>query len=260
MLRASFSLALVSFLLLTSASAQEWQPLFDGLSFDGWVTQNGDPVEADAWEVRDGMLHLDRSKGKGGNLLTDRDYGDFELIFEWKVAPEANNGIKDRVAKFGKKTLGIEYQVIDDYGKPNLASNHKTASLYDIFDAKEHNHLRPADEFNRGRIVVRNNRIEHWLNGHLITEAHVGSEEWREHIAKSKFADVDGFGINHFGRIMITDHNDEVWYRNIFIRELGSSPSAAFVANAQTGCCCPTSTRAQTSTRRSRGLLRRLFR
>ena len=259
MLRKISALFLISFLLLTDASAQEWQPLFDGLSFDGWVKQDGDPVDADAWEVRDGMLHLDRSKGKGGNLFTQREYGDFELIFEWKVAPEANNGIKYRVAKFGEKTLGIEYQVIDDYGNPKLKPKHKTASLYDIYEAKEHAYLRPADEFNRGRIVVRNNRIEHWLNGHLITEAEVGSDEWRERIAESKFSDVEGFGINQIGRIMITDHNDEVWYRNIFIRELspaptGSSASAATLAR----CCCPT-TRPQAS-RRSRGLLRRLFR
>lgn len=227
----------------TTLFAQQWTPLFDGHSFAGWTDLNGQPVEADGWEVRDGMLHLDRSKGSGGNLLSDREYGDFELLFEWKVAPKANNGIKYRVRQFGEKTLGLEYQAIDDYGQPQLAANHKTASIYDIYDAKSHDYLRPADEFNRGRIVVHNNRIEHWLNGHLITEAEVGSADWQERIAKSKFADVEGFGLNHFGKIMLTDHKDEVWYRNIFIRELqpttigGSTTTVGSLV--QSPCCCP---------------------
>jgi hypothetical protein len=200
--------------------AQEWTPLFDGLTLNGWVTPDGDPIEPDGWEARNGMLHLDGSKGKGGNLLTDRDYGDFELVFEWTVAPKANNGIKYRVKKFGGRTLGLEYQVIDDSTLPKLAANHKTASIYDLYEAKDHNLLRPAVEFNRGRIVVWHNHIEHWLNGHLIAKAQVESPEWQRRIGESKFADVEGFGQNQVGRIMLTDHHDEVWYRNMFVREL----------------------------------------
>lgn len=251
--------ALTTCLLLTSlAQGQAWQPLFDGQSFDGWVNQKGEAVEAPAWEVADGMLHLDRSKGAGGNLLTDREYGDFELIFEWKVAPGANNGIKYRVNDFDGKILGLEYQVIDDFGNPELKQNHKTASIYDVYDAADHSMLNPADVFNRGRILVQNNRIEHWLNGKLITSAEVGSETWTEKIANSKFADVPGFGATPIGRIMLTDHKDEVWYRNIFIRDLGTSyeslANATTMAAAQPrACCCPTTTQSQTA-RRRRGL------
>lgn len=216
----------VLLLLASQAIGQGWQPLFDGSSFAGWTTGNGDPVNSPGWEVVDGMLHLDRSKGRGGNLLTARAYGDFELVFEWTVAPGANNGIKYRVQQFDGRTLGIEYQIIDDERHPKLSPDHKTASLYDIYDARSHDLLRPAGEFNRGRIVVKQERIQHWLNGHLIAEAIVGSPEWDERIAKSKFADVVGFGRNPLGKIMITDHNDEVWYRNIFIRDLTHSVSS----------------------------------
>ena len=236
----------------SSAFGQEWRPLFDGQSLDGWVTQDRQPVDATSWEVRDGMLHLDHLKGDGGNLLTDQDYGDFELSFEWKVAPKANNGIKYRVQDFDGRTLGLEYQVIDDAGLPQLKPNHKTASIYDIYDVKEHSLLKPAGEFNRGRIVVNHNRIEHWLNGQLVAEAEVGSDQWQQRIADSKFSDVDGFGLNHFGRIMITDHHDEVWYRNIFIRDL-SPRFQAVAASTSHGCCCPQETA-------RRGLFRRMAR
>gem|GEM_PF-1973727 len=261
---------LLSLLFVTLTHGQEWKPLFDGQSFDGWTKADGTAVDVEttpAWEAANGMLHLDRTKGKGGNLLTDREYGNFEMLFEWKVAPGANNGIKYRVRDFDGRVLGLEYQVIDDFGKPKLTANHKTASIYDIYDAKEHDVLRPADEWNRGRIVVQNNRIEHWLNGSLISEAEVGSEDWNEHLAKSKFADIPGFGVNTFGHIMLTDHNDEVWYRNLFIRELTISNPATQIATApacippmqvKSSCCCQPSQRRPA--RQRIGLFRRMRR
>lgn len=216
----------IRLLLLTSclsagvASAQDWTPLFDGQSLSGWMHDDGRAVDAPAWEVTNGMLHLNRKNGKGGNLLSTDVYGDFELIFEWKLAEGANNGIKYRVNNFDGRLLGIEYQLIDDLRQKSSQPKHRTASLYDIYEPAEHQPFRPQGEFNRSRIVVRHNRIEHWLNGHLVTEADVGNAEWNERISQSKFSDVDGFGITPVGHIMITDHGDEVWYRNIFIRRL----------------------------------------
>lgn len=264
------SLSLLVFLLATPLNAQQWHPLFDGQSFDGWTSQNGDPVDpesTEAWEVEGGMLHLDRTKGKGGNLLTEREFGDFELVFEWKVAPKANNGIKYRVKDFDGRVLGMEYQVIDDFGNPKLKPKHKTASIYDIYDAKEHALLQPADMWNRGRVLVKNDHVQHWLNGQLIAEAKIGSEDWDQHLAQSKFADVPGFGRNHFGRIMLTDHKDEVWYRNIFIREFpsvsaqdvgcsdvvaASSRGNQSAASASACCCQPTAARRRLFRRRRR--------
>jgi hypothetical protein len=72
-------------------------------------------------------------------------------------------------------------------------------------------------EYNTSRIVVRGDQIKHWLNGRLIVSATVGSPEWDKRIASSKFSDVPGFGRNRFGRIMLTDHGSEVWYRNFTI-------------------------------------------
>jgi hypothetical protein len=237
-----FTLAFFVLLLALPLHAQEWRPLFDGQSFDGWTNQNGEAGDTErtpAWEVVDGMLHLDRTNGKGGNLLTEREYGDFELLFEWKVAPEANNGIKYRVKDYDGRVLGLEYQVIDDFGQPKLKQKHKTASIYDIYDAAEHSHLQPADMWNRGRILVRNSHVQHWLNGRLITEAKIGSQDWEEHLAESKFADVPGFANNYFGRIMLTDHKDEVWYRNIFIREFPGNSASEVAASQVSSTQCP---------------------
>ena len=80
-----------------------------------------------------------------------------------------------------------------------------------------------CDRKHVGAVIVRGNRIEHWLNGHLVMEAIVGSVDWQQRVGKSKFADVDGFGQNRCGRIMLTDHGDEVWYRNVFIRRLSTA-------------------------------------
>ena len=155
----------------------------------------------------------------GGNLLTQARYGDFELVFEWKLASGSNNGLKYRVNDFDGRFLGIEYQMIDEVAKPQRPK-HRTASLYDIYEPREHDVLRLAGEFNRSRIVVCNNYIQHWLNGHLVTQATVGSEQWQQQIAESKFSDVEGFGVIPTGHIMLTDHGDEVWYRSLFIRQL----------------------------------------
>ena len=225
MLRRTIVCVLFVICMPLSLSAQQWQSLFDGQSFANWTRPDGSSVDAPAWEVVDGMLHLDRKKGSGGNLVSEQVYGDFELMFEWKVAEGANNGIKYRVNDFDGRMLGLEYQVIDDQNKPKLKPKHKTASIYDIYETKPHSALLPTGEFNRGRIVVRGNRLEHWLNGHLVAEATVGSEQWHQRIAESKFSDVPGFGVVPVGRIMITDHKDEVWYRNIFVRRLDVRPA-----------------------------------
>ena len=241
----------LSILLLTvfftpiETRASDWVPMFrDGLL--GWTDQKGNPVTNPGWSVEGGLVHLDRERGAGGNILTEREYGDFELVFEWKVAERANNGIKYRVKDFDGRVLGIEYQVIDDANR-QLKPKHRTASIYDIYETRPHDILRPHGEFNRGRILVQGSRIEHWLNGFLVAIADIGGTEWKERIGRSKFSKVDGFGRNHFGRIMFTDHSDEVWYRNVFIRDLEPPPISTSVSSSSVGTsdCCPVQVRSR---------------
>ncbi len=193
--------------------------LFDGKTLDNWTTIDGKPVTT-GWEVVDGVIHLDKEQGRAGHIITKYEYGNFELSFDWKIAPGGNSGLKYRVRKYGNKTLGCEYQIYDDEGARKLAPRGSTGSLYALYEPNEHKQLNPAGKFNSTRIVVRGNRIEHWLNGQQIVTAIVGSPEWDERVAASKFSDEADFGENFFGKIMLTDHGSEVWYRDIQLRPL----------------------------------------
>lgn len=197
----------------------ELPAVFDGRTLDNWTTLDGKPVTS-GWEVIDGAIHLNRGKKRAGHIITRDQYGDFDLEFEWKIAARGNSGLKYRVRNYGKKTLGLEYQILDDpkfqNGQPSGKGS--TGSIYALYEPNEKTSLKPAGEFNSSRIVVHGNVIEHWLNGELIASADVGSEEWDRRVAASKFSDADGFSRNRFGRIMLTDHGAEVWYRNFRIR------------------------------------------
>jgi hypothetical protein len=205
--------------------ADEPAPLFDGKTLDGWTTLDGKPVTR-GWEVVDGMIHLKKETPRGGHIISAREVGDFTLTFEWKIAKGGNSGLKYRVRQYGKQMLGCEYQIFDDDVARKPAPNKSAGSLYDVYEPNADKLLKPAGEFNTARIVVQGDRIEHWLNGYLIVSATVGDEDWQRRIAKSKFARNAGFGQNRTGKIMLTDHGSEVWYRNIkFVPLASETPS-----------------------------------
>lgn len=212
--------ALLTLLLAVSASAQsEWQSLFDGKTFTGWSQGDGS-APGPGWTIHDGMMHLN---GKGGALLSAEEFTSFELEWEWKVAPGGNNGVKYWVVPIGpkKEMLGIEYQMIDDsrHADALRGGSHTTACIYDIKEATADKPVKPAGEWNTSRIVVKDGKIEHWLNGKMVVTADTASPEWKEMVGKSKFKSKEGFAPGK-GKIMLTDHSDETWYRNIKVRRL----------------------------------------
>ena len=193
--------------------------LFDGQSLAGWHAPDGKKPGA-GWKIVDGTLHLDGTPG--GMLLSDKEYTNFELEWEWKVEEGGNNGVKYWVTKIGgKEWLGIEYQMIDDSKHPDglKGGSHVTASIYDIKEPANDKPLNPPGQWNLSRVLVKDGKIEHYLNGKLVCEADTKSEEWKTRIAASKFKKKEGFAPGH-GHIMITDHTDKVWYRNIRVKEL----------------------------------------
>ncbi len=206
-------------------NSDELPAVFDGESLDNWMTLDGRPVTK-GWEVIDGVLHLNREKKRAGHIVTRHEYGDFDLSFEWKIAERGNSGLKYRVRNYGKKTLGLEYQILDDpkfqNGQPS--NNGSTGSIYALYAPNGKKTLKPAGEFNSSRILVHGNHIEHWLNGERIASAIVGDEEWDKRVADSKFSDAEASSRNRFGRLMLTDHGAEVWYRNFSIRPVATSP------------------------------------
>jgi hypothetical protein len=200
--------------------AQGYINLLQDRSLTQWMKTDGSDVDK-GWEFDgDGNLHLSRA---GGNIVTRDEYRDFELWFDYRISSSGNNGIKYRVQKFDNSWLGLEYQIQDDAAFPKLPPKHYTASLYDIIDKSgsvlERKYAADG-EFNTGRIVVQNSRLRHWMNGKLIIDELDCSQRFDEAIQKSKFKNTEGFGKNASGRLMLTDHNSEVWYRNLYIRRL----------------------------------------
>ena len=195
-----------------------WRMLFDGKSTAGWVRYGGESFPEQGWEVADGCLHKRPGSG-GGDLVFAEAVGDFELEFEWKVAPGANSGVKYRVgpADSPRSMLGPEYQVLDDVAHATEAPAHKSASLYAMY-AAEGGQPATSDGFHRARIVARGNRIEHWLDGVRVVDAEVLSEDWNSRKAASKFKNAAGFGEAGKGFIGLQDHGGEVWYRDLRLR------------------------------------------
>jgi hypothetical protein len=201
-----------------------WVDLFDGQSLGGWHTFGEQGVRTDGWEVVDGCLHLPAG-AKGGDLVADGEYGDFELELEWKVATGTNSGIKYRVPETAGASamLGPECQVLDDPNNPEGGDGAFSAgALYALYEPRE-KRLEPTGEFNRVRIAARGERIEHWLNDLRVVECSVGGYDWESRRKASKFAPYPDFARGR-GRIGLQDHGGEVWFRKIRVRDLEHLP------------------------------------
>jgi hypothetical protein len=202
------------------AAARDAVHLFDGKTLNGWTTLNGRPVTT-GWEVIDGMIHLNPEKGRAGSIITAKEYDNYRLTFEWKIASGGNNGLKYRVRNYSGKWYGCEYQIIDDNAHRQGASpQHSTGALYDLYAASKQKRILPAGKFNTSVVVVDGNKIEHWLNGKPVLSVKVGSDDWRKRVARSKFSELHEFGQVGRGRIMLTDHGSEIWYRKLKLEPL----------------------------------------
>ncbi|KAB7729059.1 DUF1080 domain-containing protein [Rudanella paleaurantiibacter] len=228
------TLALAAFAMLFTADADarpkkgKWEKLFDGKSLAGWHTYKkaGQPV-SDKWTIDDGAIHFTGGRG-AGDLVTDKEYGDFELEIEWKISEKGNSGIIYHVnedPKYGATySTGPEMQVLDDAKHPDSfagsAGNHKAGSLYDMLPPNDLTAVKPAGEWNKAKLVIKDGRAEHYLNGKKIVEYATNGPEWDKMVANSKFKSWEGFGKFAKGHLALQDHGDKVWYRNIRIREL----------------------------------------
>jgi hypothetical protein len=200
-----------------------WVLLFDGKSLDGWRGYKQKDASASRWRAIDGMLTVIKADGKdthgARDLITTATYDDFDLTWEWKVAEGANSGLKYFVQEYMDSAIGHEYQLIDDARHPDarIGPHRQTAALYDVMPA-QNRPTRPAGELNQSRVLVSGKHVEHWLNGTRVLQYELESPELRKAIAASKFKDVARFGTVQKGHILLQDHGDEVWLRNIKIR------------------------------------------
>jgi hypothetical protein len=200
--------------------------LFDGKTTTGWHTYNKTAVGT-AWDVDNGALHMSPSKkgaDGGGDLVTDKEYTNFHLKLEWKVAPKANSGVIFYVhedQKYKQTYLtGPEMQVLDNDGHPDgKITKHRSGDLYDMVKSVSEP-VKPVGEWNKSEIISENGKLTLVLNGVKTVTTTMWDDNWKALIAGSKFAKWEGFGTYKTGKIALQDHGDEVWYRNISIKEL----------------------------------------
>jgi 3-keto-disaccharide hydrolase len=229
-------------LLNTLSAAEErdgWKLLFDGRSLRGWRAYDVQHDPATSWSVADGCLRNAKNDGRpgsgGGDIVTTEQFTDFDFRFEWRISRGGNSGIKyfvlERlgapgavmyVGDDGRSAVGHEYQLLDDAEHPDAKNGpiRQAGSLYSLVPPSDAKTLKPVGEFNESRILVQGMHVEHWLNGAKVVQYELESPALFEAIAKSKYKDIPGFGTKFKTRILLQDHGDEVWFRNLKIRQL----------------------------------------
>ena len=211
-------LLIVSAVPLQAAEEPGFEPLLGENAKKIWrgYAEEGWP---EGWSLEKGVL---ARVADGGDIMTVEEYADFELRLDWKISPGGNSGILYRISTGDEAPYfsGTEYQILDDEkhsnGKDLLTS---AGSLYALYPRSEVA-AKPVGEWNEAKIVVQGNHVEHWLNGKKVVECEIGSDDWNERLAKSKFIDWPKFAKNRQGHISLQDHSDPVWYRNIRIKRL----------------------------------------
>lgn len=196
-----------------------WQPLFDGVSTQGWHVYLTDNTEG--WTVENGVLATD---GEHGDLVTDKDFDNFELSLEWKVSPEGNSGIfyliNEDPAIGGVPESAPEYQIIDDENYPSDLAEVQLSGANYALHAPTPRAAKPAGEWNTARIVVNQGKVEHWLNGQQVVSYELWTEAWKAMVAETKFKDWPAYGQSRLGKIGLQGHGDPVSFRNIKVKSL----------------------------------------
>ncbi|MFN0067514.1 MAG: DUF1080 domain-containing protein [Limisphaerales bacterium] len=209
-------------LLTADEQAAGWRLLFDGSSFSGWRGYRQAGMPALGWRVKDGQIEKIGGE-RGGDIVTAGTFGDFEFTWEWRLGPAGNNGVKYFVTEGRPGAPGHEYQMIDDAGHADAkaGAQRTTAAFYDVLAPAPDKPVKAAGEWNQSRLVVRGGQVEHWLNGVAVLKYELGSDAVKAALARSKFKDQPRFGEKIRGHLMLTDHADACWFRNLKVRELG---------------------------------------
>jgi len=231
--------------------AAGWRLLFDGRTLAGWRGLGYPGVPAGHWMVENGAIKKianeqvalgeDGKRLPGGDLMTEATFGDFELSWEWKMTPAGNSGLKYNVSEelsggqpsnalrpatgsagVSHSAIGFEYQMIDDdRHSDGKLPTHRSGALYDLLVPSADKRLAPVGEWNHSRIVFVGNHGEHWLNGVKVVEYELGSPRLDSAFAHSKFHTMPWYPQRRTGHIVLQDHGDEVYFRNLRIRTRG---------------------------------------
>lgn len=227
-----------------------WRLLFDGRTLAGWRGLGYANVPAGHWTVEDGTIRKianekvamgsDGRRLPGGDLMTVATYKDFELSWDWKMSPAGNSGLKYNVSEelsggqpsnvlrpatgspgVSHSAIGFEYQMIDDdRHSDGKLPTHRSGALYDLITPDARKELKPIGEWNHSRVVFVGTHGEHWLNGIKVVEYELGSRSLDSALAASKFHTMPWYAQRRTGHIVLQDHGDDAWFRNVKIREV----------------------------------------
>ena len=233
-----------------------WISLFDGKTMTGWDDPRQKTPPGDGWTIDDGCLKANRGAHIVEDLFSKDVFRDFELTFEWKIAPGANSGVKYRIqdriflmpypghrfedqvnfsmlhkpvprAERGQEyVVGFEYQLLDNGRNSDARAGvtHQAGALYDIVGPTK-DATRPVGEFNESRLVVKGNHVEHWMNGVKVVDTDLDSASALERIAHRWGKDTPVTeALSRQPRkecpISLQNHGGDAWFRNIRIRRL----------------------------------------
>jgi hypothetical protein len=217
--------------LTAQEKADGWELMFDGKTTKGWRHYDSAYFPDSGWVVDSGMLRcvgsgLGEAGGKGGDILYDKKFKDFDLKLEWKISKGGNSGVFYFVQEIpGQESWksGCEMQVLDNVNHVDARAgkdgNRMAGSLYDLIPAVPQN-AKPYGEWNTAEIVVYQGTVFHFQNGEKVLEYHIGTPDWIKMIKASKFKDFPEFGKYKEGYILLQDHGNDVWYRHMRIKTL----------------------------------------
>ncbi|WP_431200385.1 family 16 glycoside hydrolase [Mucilaginibacter sp. P25] len=207
--------------------------LFDGKSTKGWKGAFLDQFPNKGWVIENGLLEVEATNGaesaNGGDIVTIKEYDNFELKIDFKLTKGANSGVKyfvepqQPIPGTSRSAIGLEYQLLDDATHPDAKlgknGNRTIASLYDLIPAIDNKPVKPIGEWNTLEIISNGTNVQHWLNGVLVLSYDRTSDMFRSLIEESKYKDIPDFGINKKGRILLQDHGFKTYFKNIKIKE-----------------------------------------
>lgn len=203
--------------------SEGWELLFDGQTLDNWKTFNGGVVTG--WNIKDGVLYNSGiGSDHGGDIITKKEFANFELSLEWKVDSQSNSGIFYHVQEGLTNAIyesGPEYQLIDEVGWPEKLEDWQKSGANYAMNPPVDGQVKPVGEWNSSRIIVNGPHVEHWLNGTKVVEYELWSPEWEAAKAGGKWAEYPEYGLAKSGHIGLQDHGGLTLFRNIKIREIG---------------------------------------
>jgi hypothetical protein len=218
-------------MLTESEKEKGWMLMFDGENVEGWKGYHKDSFPEQGWVIEEGTLKCigsgeGEAGGKGGDIIYDQKFKDFHLSLEWKISEGGNSGIFYLAQELEGEPIwksAPEMQILDNDrhldAQLGVDGNRQAGSLYDLLPAEPQN-AKPAGEWNKAEVMVYQGTVVHKMNGEVVVEYHIGTEDFEEMVENSKFKEFEHFGKYKPGYIGLQDHGNDVWFKNIKIKEL----------------------------------------